>query len=141
MYEKITTNIVVDNVNEALDFYEGVLGFRLVMAVPENSQEVITTRTPGTPLGFALIQRDQVELMLQSRASLSRELPPEAGRPAGGSFSLYIQVADVRQLHENLRGRATVVKALHRTFYGAQEFYIRDSNGCILAFAGKQGEA
>jgi uncharacterized glyoxalase superfamily protein PhnB len=137
MYEKITTNIVVDNVNEALDFYEGVLGFRLVMAVPENSQEIITTRTAGTSLGFAIIQRDKVELMLQSRASLARELPEEAGR----SFSLYIQVADVKQLHENLRGRVTVVKALHRTFYGAQEFYLRDGNGCILAFAGKQGES
>jgi uncharacterized glyoxalase superfamily protein PhnB len=137
MYDKLTPNIIVGNVNETLDFYEQVLGFRLVMAVPENSQEVVTVRTAGTSLGFALIQRDTVELMLQSQASFSRELPAGGAPAVGGSFSLYLQVSDVEQLQERMRDKVTVVKPLHRTFYGAQEFWIRDGNGCILAFAGK----
>ncbi len=137
MYHKITTNIMVGSVNETLDFYEQILGFKLVMAVPENSQEIVTTRSANTPLGFAIIQRDDVELMLQSRASLSRELPEPARRPVGGAFTLYIQVADVEELYESIRNKVTIVKDLHTTFYGAREFYIRDSNGCILTFAGK----
>ncbi len=137
MYSKITTNITVANVNETLDFYEGVLGFRLVMAVPENSREIVAARSPDTPLGFAIVQHDGVELMFQSQSSLSRELPEFSGRPAGGSFTLYIQVADVKELYESLKDRVTMVKELHATFYGAQEFYIRDCNGCILTFAGR----
>ncbi len=137
MYEKITTNIIVSSVDETLDFYEDVLGFRLVMAVPENSQEIVTAHTAHTPLGFAIIQRDNVELMLQSQASLSRDLPAGADRPAGGSFSLYLRVDDVKTLYENLCDKATIVKALHTTFYGVQEFWIRDGNGCMLAFAGR----
>jgi len=137
MYNKVTTNIMVGSVNEALNFYERILGFKLVMAVPENSREIVTTRSANTPLGFAIIQRDDVELMLQSRASLSRELPELAGRPVGGAFTLYIQVANVAELYESIRNKVTMVKDLHTTFYGVREFYIRDGNGCVLTFAGK----
>lgn len=75
MYTKITTNLMVGSVNETLDFYEGVLGFSLVLGVPEGSRQMVTTRQSDAPLGFAIIRRDDAELMLQSRKSLSEEFP------------------------------------------------------------------
>jgi lactoylglutathione lyase len=138
MYNKITVNMMVDSVNQTLDFYEQVLGFKLVMGVPENSQQVVTTRDVNTPLGFAIIKYHNVELMLQSQESLSKELPVFKNQPVGGSVTLYIEVARVKKLYENLKDKVTILKDLHATFYGKQEFYIRDCNGYVLTFASSQ---
>jgi uncharacterized glyoxalase superfamily protein PhnB len=138
MYKKITANIIVSNVNEILDFYEKILGFSLVMAVPEGSQQVITVRDTTTPLGFAIIRRDDVELMIQSRKSLAKELPSLAGSPVGTSFSLYIQVDDIESLYRGIKDSAAIIEDLHTTFYGAREFCIRDSGGHVLTFASSQ---
>jgi uncharacterized glyoxalase superfamily protein PhnB len=138
MYRKITANLMVDNVNETLDFYEGVLGFDMVMAVPEGGREIVSNRNADTPLGFAVVKRDEVELMFQSRKSLSQEMPPFADQPLGGSFTLYIEVSNAAELYENVKDKVTILKDLHTTFYGMQEFYIRDRNGCVLTFASRQ---
>jgi lactoylglutathione lyase len=138
MYKKITANIIVSNVNENLDFYEKILGFSLVMALPEGSQQVITVRDTITPLGFAIIRRDEVELMLQSRKSLDKELPSLAGSPIGTSFTLYIQVDDIEALYRGIKDNAAIIEDLHTTFYGAREFFIRDSGGHVLTFASSQ---
>ena len=137
MFHKITTNLMVANVNEALDFYERVLGFSLVMGVPEGSQQIVTTREGDAPLDFAIIKRDEVELMLQSQQSLLEELPEFKKRPVGGAVTLYIQVANARDLYERIKDKVTVLKDLHTAFYGAEEFYIHDCNGYVLTFAGR----
>ena len=137
MFSKITTNLVVADMRVALDFYEKVLSFRLVMGVPEGSQQMVTTREGSPALGFALLQRDEVELMLQSRQSFSDELPECKTRPVGGTITLYIQVANARDLCERIKDRVTIVKDLHTTFYGADEFYIRDGDGYVLTFASR----
>ncbi len=137
MFSKITANLMVGNVNETLDFYERVLGFSLVMGVPEDSRQIVTARAGDTPLGFAIIKRDEVELMLQSQKSLAGELPEFRKRSVGGAMTLYVQVANARELYEQIKGQVTVLKDLHTTFYGAEEFYIRDSNGFVLTFASR----
>ncbi len=137
MFSKITANLMVGNVNETLDFYEKVLGFSLVMGVPEDSQQIVTARAGDTPLGFAIIKRDEVELMLQSQKSLAGELPEFRKRPVGGAVTLYIQVANARELYERIKGQVTILKDLHTTFYGAEEFYLRDGNGYVLTFASR----
>jgi uncharacterized glyoxalase superfamily protein PhnB len=137
MFRKITTNLMVGDVNETLNFYEKVLGFRLVMGVPEGSQQIVTTRDDNTPLGFAILQRDEVQLMLQSQKSLAAELPEFRKRSVGGAITLYIQVVSANELYEQIKDRVTILKHLQTTFYGAEEFYIRDGNGYVLTFAGR----
>ena len=141
MFKKITANLMVDNMDETLDLFQQVLGFDLVLGVPENSEQIVTARGGDKPLGFAIIRRDDVDLMLQSRQSLSKELPQFADRPLGASATLYIEVADVRKLYEEIKGKVTIIKDLHTTFYGMQEFYMRDGNGYVLTFAGKPEES
>jgi uncharacterized glyoxalase superfamily protein PhnB len=136
VYKKITANIIVSSANETLDFYEEVLGFILVMAVPEGSQQIITARDAATPPGIAIIRRDDVELMLQSRKSLAKELPSLATSSVGTSFTLYIQVDDLDALYKDIKDKAAIIEDLHATFYGAREFCIRDVDGRILTFAG-----
>jgi uncharacterized glyoxalase superfamily protein PhnB len=138
MYKKITANIIVSNVNESLDFYEKILGFSLVMAVLEGSQQVVTIRDASTPLGFATIRRDDVKLMLQSRKSLAKELPSLAASPVGTSFTLYIQADGIEALYKEIKDKAAIIEDLHTTFYDAREFCIRDSGGCVLTFASSQ---
>jgi uncharacterized glyoxalase superfamily protein PhnB len=110
------------------------------MAVPKNSQAVVTAREDGTPLDFAIVRCDGVELMFQSRESFTQELPLPADRSLGGTITLYIEVANAKELYENIRDKVTIVKNLHTTFYGMQEFYIRDCNSYVLTFAGRAQE-
>lgn len=135
MYHKITTNLVVENVDRSVDFYERVLGFRLVMGVPEGSQKIVTARDPAACLSFAAVARDDVELMLQSRKSFLEELPVFKDEPVGRSFTLYVRVASAKELYESIKDKATILQGLHTTFYGAEEFYIRDYDGYVLTFA------
>ncbi len=44
--------------------------------------------------------------------------------------------ADVKGLYAELKDKVTIIKDMQTTFYGKQEFYIRDCNGYILTFAG-----
>ncbi len=137
---KITANLIVEDVCRTLDFYEQILGFELVMGVPEDSQAVVTARDADTPLAFAMVKHGQVELMLQSRHSAAKEWPAMESGSAAGGVALYLEVADARQLHGQLKGRAALVKDLHTTFYGMDEFYIRDCNGYLLGFASPRQE-
>ena len=60
MLKKLTPNLMVEDVEQTLRFYGEVLGFEVITTVPEQP-----------PFGFAIVRRDEVELMFQSRPSLS----------------------------------------------------------------------
>lgn len=135
MYKKITTNIIVADVGRTLDYYEQMLSFGLVMAVPQDSQQIVTTREADAPLAFAIIRQGGVELMFQSQRSRSVESAPSPGHKVVGNVSLYVEVDNVKEVYRSLRDKTTIEKNLHTTFYGMEEFYIRDCNGYIVGFA------
>ena len=60
MYETITTNIMVKNVKETIQFYEVKLGFQKVLSVPEE----------GEVLNFAILVKDKISIMLQEQTNL-----------------------------------------------------------------------
>ncbi|MHC4087712.1 MAG: VOC family protein [Planctomycetota bacterium] len=137
MYKKLTTNMMVEDVGRTVDFYSEVLGFELVIGVPENSQEIVTTKQKGQALGFAIIKCGNIEMMFQAKLSLAKEVPEFEGMEIGGALTFYIEVQDVRELYAKLKDKVTIVKDMQTTFYGKKEFYIRDCNGYILTFAGE----
>jgi uncharacterized glyoxalase superfamily protein PhnB len=124
MFKKLTPNLMVEDVARTLSFYREVLGF-----------QVLTTLPKQEPFDFAIVQRDGVELMFQSRASLSDNVPALTGVPIGASQTLYIEVEGVRDLHQALHDQVEIVVDFHTTFYGTQEFYFRDINGYVLSFS------
>ncbi|MBA2394269.1 MAG: VOC family protein [Ktedonobacteraceae bacterium] len=122
--KKLTPNIMVEDVNNTIEFYQKLLGFEVLVTVPEEGQ-----------FAWAMLKRDTVEMMFQSRTSLGEEIPALQHKEIGGSLTFYIEVEDVEGLYKHLKGSATIVQDMHKTFYGAQEFAIQDCNGFILAFA------
>ena len=124
MLKKLTPNLMVEDVARTLAFYRETLGF-----------EVLTTLPEQEPFAFAILQRDGVELMFQSRLSLSDNVPALTGVPIGASQTFYIEVTGIRNLYETLRDKVEIVVDFHDTFYGTQEFYFRDINGYVLSFS------
>jgi uncharacterized glyoxalase superfamily protein PhnB len=125
MLKQLTPNLMVDNVNETVDFYQKILGFKLVMSVPQEGV-----------FNWAMVQCGEVSLMFQERKNIIAEYPLLKDTPMGGGLTFYIKVGDVKGLYEKIKKQVNIVVDLHKTFYGAEEFAIGDNNGFILTFAG-----
>ena len=136
MYEKLTPNMMVENVNSTVTYYRNVLGFEFVIGVPEKSQDIVSELKDDQKLCFAIMKYNKVEIMFQTQKSLSEEIPEYGTMSIGGSIAFYIDVNDVKQLYENLKDKVTITSPIATKFYGKEEFYIRDCNGYVLGFAG-----
>ncbi len=124
MLKTLTPNLMVEDVEATIKFYQDLLNFELTNSVPGPSG-----------LQWASLRSGEVELMFQQRASLEEELPVFAHRPIGGSLTFYIGVDDVTSLYEKLQPGAKLAADLHTTFYGSQEFAVLDNNGYVLVFS------
>lgn len=132
--KKITPNIMVADVNATIDYYKDNLGFETVMVVDEEKGDGAS----GKPLVWAMIKNGDVEIMLQKTDSLIEELPEMEGREIGGTFTLYVRMQDVKSFYDKVKDKVEIVKDMHKTFYGADEFVIKDLNGYIIYFAEAQ---
>ena len=83
--KKVTTVLVVDAIEPALPFWCERVGFSVTLSVPHGGD--------GGPIGFAILERDGVELMLQTRDSVREDVPALADEP--NRASLFIEVDDV----------------------------------------------
>ncbi len=128
--KKLTPNLMVEDANETVNFYQDVLGFALVASVPEEGQ-----------FNWAMMQHDAVEIMFQSRASLTEDVPLFKDKAIGGSLTLYIDVEDIKGLYGQVQNRVTILHEMTTTFYGTREFTIQDCNRYVLTFAQAEKEA
>lgn len=125
MYETITANIMVKDVWETIKFYEENLGFKKVLSVPEDGDE----------LDFAILARDKISLMIQEQQNLLDEYPALQKEEIVPTFTLFITVKDVKKLYDELKDKIKIAKELHQTFYGKEEFAVFDNNGNILTIS------
>lgn len=132
---KLTPNLMVEDVNRTVEFYQEVLGFEFVMGVIEELQEILTAYQHDRSLDYAMMKCGNVEMMFQAKRSLAEALPLLRGREIGGTLTLYMELDSVSELYVRIKDKVTIVKDLHTTFYGMKEFYIEDCNGYILTFA------
>jgi len=121
--ESLSPNFFVKDINATIDFYK-LLGFELVMSVPEEGPEFV----------WAMMVKGSVSFMFQTFESLADELP-DISRSNGGSLLLYIKLKGIRAFFEDIKDKVTVLKGLETTFYGSTEFSIRDINNYVLTFA------
>lgn len=121
MFRKLTPVLYVEAIEPALPFWEK-LGFERTAEVPE-----------GDALGFVILQKDGVEVMYQTRASVLADVPALADTPLRGSV-LFLEVADLDPVLEALTGVEQVVPR-RRTFYGADEVFVREPTGNLVGFA------
>ncbi len=119
-------------------FYITHLGFELVMAVPEGTEDVVYSLVDGQEYGFAVLRNGDIELMFQSLDSIRTEFTGIDVDHQGCRVIFYMQVKGIDKLFfEDLEGKVTIIKGLHEAFYGMKEFYIHDSDGYLLGFAEK----
>ncbi len=136
MFTKLTPNLMVPDVNKTVEYYHDVLGFDFIMGVPPDSQEIASKFDAAKPLAFAFVQRDNVQLMLQSQESFVSEISAARGKAVGATATFYVEVSDAQELYNKIQDRATIISRPHGTFYGKEEFSIQDCNGYIFCFAG-----
>jgi uncharacterized glyoxalase superfamily protein PhnB len=123
-FKKLTPNLLVASVERSLGFYVDTLGFERGMTVPDES-----------PFAFASVAGGPVEIFLNDAAGATREYPGFAGKPIGCTGTLFIEVAGVNALHEQLQGKVTIVMPIETKFYGMREFAIADPDGYVITFA------
>jgi len=122
--QSLIPNLMVKDVNKTLDFYTNVLGFELIQTVPEK----------GT-FDWGFVKSGNVKLMIQKETSIKSEYKELKNYKNGGALTFYIQVENLQKWHEAIKDKTNVIKPMHKTFYGANEFAIIDINGFILTFS------
>ena len=121
--KKLTPILTVDAIEPCLPFWTERLGFAVTNQVPQ-----------GDGLGFAMLAKDGVEIMYQTHASVEADAAAVGALGAGTKSLLFIEVADVADVARRLDG-AEVVVPMRKTFYGAEEIFVRAPCGTVVGFA------
>ena len=121
--KKITPVLLVEQVEPCVEFWTRRLGFQKTVEVPE-----------GNTIGFAILQKEKVELMYQSYASVEKDSPESMRRLQRGPTFLYVEVESLDAAIAAVQG-AEVVMAVRTTFYGAREIGVKDPGGHIIILA------
>jgi uncharacterized glyoxalase superfamily protein PhnB len=127
--KRMTPLITVEAIEPCLPFWTERLGFEVTVTVPH-----------GDAIGFAILVRDGTELMYQTRASVEADLeasgaPPGLAREmAAGTCTLYASVESLDEVIAAL-GDAEVLVPRRKTFYGADEVFVRAPCGTVVGLA------
>jgi uncharacterized glyoxalase superfamily protein PhnB len=92
---------------------------------------------PDGAIIFASVEKNGVEIMYQTRASVIAEQPGSATELNGHSVALFITLESMDDLDgvERALADAPVVKPRHQTFYGSTEIYVKEPGGNTVGFA------
>jgi uncharacterized glyoxalase superfamily protein PhnB len=119
---KLTPVLMVEAIEPVLDFWVKRLGFKKTMEVPHEDH-----------LGFVILEKDGIEIMYQTKASVAADIAPLASSPMKGTF-LFFEVDDLDAIEKALKGVPPVVPR-RKTFYGADELIVREPAGNAVTFA------
>ncbi len=122
MIKKITSVLYVESIEPCLDLWIKRLGFEQTVTVPE-----------GDKLGFAILAKDGVEVMYQTRDSVAKDVPAFASRQPGQT-NLFIEVASIDEVEKAMKG-ITLLLPRRKTFYGATEIGVQDAAENVIMFA------
>ena len=119
---KITPNLLVPAIEPLLPLWES-LGFTRSVEVPH-----------GDRLGFVILVKDNLEVMLQTLDSVREDEPKVLdGTPRGAA--LFIEVEDLDDTVGRLPEGTDILVPRRTTPYGATETFVRDGAGNVLVFA------
>jgi catechol 2,3-dioxygenase-like lactoylglutathione lyase family enzyme len=110
---------VVD-VGRSIDWYVALFGFD-----PDPFP-------PNPPYGFAILRRDDAEMMLQS-GTASR---PADAKEEGWTIYLRIEGDGLLELADSVRRITALVRGPERMFYGLVEFEVVDPDGYRVCVSG-----
>ncbi|HZD96501.1 MAG TPA: VOC family protein [Candidatus Sulfotelmatobacter sp.] len=126
--KRITPILFAQEIEPCIQFWTEHMGFQKTAEVPE-----------GNKIGFVILEKDGLELMYQSYASVEKDNAATAQAARRGPTFLYIDVDDLNTALAATKG-AEIAMPLRSTFYGSKEFGIKDPAGHYIIFA-QQGAA
>lgn len=121
--KKITAVLFVDEIEPCVKFWVERFGFQKTVEVPD-----------GNKLGFAILEKDGVELMYQTYASAEKDVSFAAQAAKKGPTFLYVEVANLDEIIASIKG-IDVVMPVRTTFYGSREVGIKDPADHYITFA------
>lgn len=126
---RLTPNLVVRDVERSIRFYCDILDFELDKHVPERR-----------PFVFASVRGGGVEIFFNQHETVVQEYAGFRNVPIGGTFTLYLAMQGVDELHAVIQRQGIpVVMPIETKFYGVREFAIADPDGYILTLAERVG--
>ncbi len=123
MVKKLTPVLFVKVIEPVLPFWVEGLGFSKSGEVPE-----------GNTLGFVILEKDGVEVMYESYATVDKDMPAIAADVRKGPTFLYLQVDNLETV-KAVAKRAEVYMPERKTFYGSTEIGVKDPAGHFITFA------
>ena len=123
--KKLTPMLAVDRIEPSLEFWTKKLGFRNTGEVGEEGA-----------LDFVMLERDGIEIMYLTRASLQQDAANLNAAAAIGASLLYIEVDNIERVIANLDG-VKIITPKHDEFYGMTEITILEPGGHLVTFASK----
>ena len=133
-YESVAPVLIVERVQPTRDFFRDRLGFEQTAVVAD-----------GDELGFAMLEKDGVTVMVQSHASVIEDVGHDAARAinetisARGAVGLFFTVSNV-DLVVPAVADGDVIVPLRKTFYGMHEITVREPGGHAVTFASRLPE-
>lgn len=127
MIQKATPLLRVERVEPSLPFWVDKLGFQKVQEVME-----------GDSLGFVILAKGHVEIMLQSRASLAKDLPMLSVGALAPAV-VYLGVTNLEEVASKLAASEIIVPK-RTTYYGMEEVWVREPGGHVIGIAAPGSE-
>lgn len=134
---KLTPNFEVADIKESVAYYETNLGFKLIMTVPATQDVIEQTFKENKEYVYAMMQRDHIDLFFQRSDTFKADVAFAQGLPIGASVSFYMEIEGIEEFYQDIRSKRLEITDVKTTWYGMQEFYLKDLNGYILGFAEK----
>ena len=119
---RATPVLFVDRVEPTRDFLKKV-GFEVVVEIPEDDH-----------VGFALLQKDGVQAMVETRGNAREPEALQALSRESRRAVVFIEVDDVAGAIAALEGSKVVVDR-HKTFYDSDELTYEEPGGNLVTFA------
>jgi catechol 2,3-dioxygenase-like lactoylglutathione lyase family enzyme len=109
----------------SLAFYCDILGF-----------ELVGSSAPPPRCGWALLRRDNTELMLNTQYEDEQRppVPDPARQSSHGDASIFFGCADPDGAYVHLRNQGTDARPPVVTTYGWKQVYVADPDGYVLCF-------
>lgn len=127
MRPRLVPELICTDLDRSLDFYVGLLGFRILYARLEER--------------FAFLDREGAELMLEQSMTQDRLWPQaELTRPFGRGVNFQIEVSNAEQLHSVLLAAGNeFFLPLEERWYrrddvelGVRQFAVQDPDGYLI---------
>ena len=119
---RATPVLFVDKVEATRDFFKR-LGFEVLVEIPEDER-----------VGFSLLQKDDVQLMVETRGNANEPAALRALSRGSRLAVVFVEVDDLDAVIGAL-GDAKVAVERHTTFYHADEITYEEPGGNLVTFA------